>query len=326
MNLLIVGGAGYLGSHISLEALKKNLKVSIFDDLSTGSLGNISSKADFIQGSTLSKKNLKDLFSVNSFDAVVHLAASKSASESMEKPFLYSNNNIIGGLNLIEACVENKVKFFLFSSTAAVYGLPKYLPIDESHPLGPINYYGYSKLVIENNLKWISKIKNFKYASLRYFNAAGFDRANRVLNTEKNPQNLIPKVMEVALGIEDQIEVFGDDYETKDGTGIRDYVHVSDLASAHIKALNYLMKTKQDLIINLGTGNGHSVYDVISTAEKITGERIKILKKGRRAGDPDSVISSGVLAEKILKWIPKYSDLETILSSTWNIYKNFKLI
>ena len=198
MNLLIVGGAGYIGSHVSLEALEESYKVTIFDDLSTGRLSNISSEVDFIQGSTLSEKDLEETFTFKKYDAVIHLAASKSAGESMKNPFLYSNNNIIGGLNLIKACVVNKVKFFLFSSTAAVYGFPKYVPIDELHPLGPINYYGYTKLVIEDHLQWISKLKKFIFASLRYFNAAGFDKRGRVLNIEKNPQNLIPKVMEVA--------------------------------------------------------------------------------------------------------------------------------
>jgi len=321
MKVLITGGAGYIGSHVALEALQEGFDVTVFDDLSTGSTNNLHRKIDFVFGSTTSKKDLNNLFIRKSYDFVIHLAASKAVSESMKNPIQYSDNNIIGGLNLIRFCLEFKVKCFIFSSTAAVYGKPKQVPISELHSLNPLNYYGYTKLSIEKNLEWISKLTKLNYISLRYFNAAGYDIKNRIKGVEKNPQNLIPRVMEVALGLKDQIHVFGDDFETKDGTGVRDYIHVSDLAKAHIKAIYYLKKQKENLVVNLGTGEGHSVLDVIKATQKISQKRIEYVIEGRREGDAANVIASGRLAKEKLNWHPIESDLSTIISSTWDIYK-----
>ena len=190
MNVLIVGGAGYIGSHINLLLLEAGFNITVFDDLSTGAIENIDSRVKFLKGTTLSKTDLKNVFSSKRFDVVIHLAASKSAGESMRNPFKFAENNIVGGLNLIQKCIENGVKKFIFSSTAAVYGLPRYNPIDEQHILDPLNYYGFSKLVLENNLQWFSKLESFNYASLRYFNAAGYDNQNRIKIFEKKPTKL----------------------------------------------------------------------------------------------------------------------------------------
>ena len=320
MRILIAGGAGYIGSHIGLEAINQGYEVTVFDDLSTGFKKNIHPSANFFKGSTLLEKDLAQVMKNNSFDVVIHLAACKAAGESMKNPSKYAKNNIIGGINLIKACAENGIDKFIFSSSAAVYGIPEYNPIDESHPLSPINYYGYTKLLIENNLKWFSDLNKIRYASLRYFNAAGYDLEKRIYKKEENPQNLIPIVMETANAEREELFVFGDDYETKDGTGIRDYIHVSDLAEAHLSAIKYISEKNKDLIINLGTGEGQSVIDIIKMTHKISGKNIKYSFTDRRTGDPSTVIAGSNKAEKLINWNPQYSDLYTIIKSTWNIY------
>ena len=324
MRILITGGAGYIGSHIAVEALVKGYKVTVFDDLSTGSEKNIPKGVAFIQGSTLSKQDLSNLIEDQKYDAVIHLAASKAAGESMENPYKYAENNIFGGINLINTCVNHGIKNFIFSSTAAVYGNPRYLPIDENHISDPGNFYGYTKLVIENNLRWFSKLKNLKFISLRYFNAAGYDLNRKAISIEKNPQNLIPIVMETACSLREKVFVYGNDYSTKDGTGIRDYIHVSDLASAHLKAIHYLKDNNKNLILNLGTGEGHSVLDVIKRTEVISGNNIKYEFQKRRKGDPDSVVADAKKAFSFLNWEPKSSDLDTIIKSTWGMYSRLE--
>ena len=320
MKILVVGGAGYIGSHVTLEAINHGYEVTVFDDLSNGFKDNINASAAFFQGSTLSDTDLSRVMKNCHFDAVIHLAANKAAGESMDNPSEYAKNNIIGGINLIRACEEYGINKFIFSSSAAVYGSPKYNPIDELHPLAPSNFYGYTKLAIENNLQWFSRLKGLRYAALRYFNAAGYDINQRIIGKEINPQNLIPIVMEVASGTRKKLSVFGNDYSTKDGTGIRDYIHVSDLACGHIMALNYLIKHEKDLTVNLGTGDGHSVLDIISMARKVSNKKIEYEFTGRRDGDPGKVIAAGDNAKKLINWDPKYSELHTIISSTWNIY------
>ena len=320
MRILIVGGAGYIGSHIGLEAINQGYEVTIFDDLSTGFKNNIHPSANFFKGSTLLEKDLAQVMKKNRFDVVIHLAGCKAAGESMSNPSKYAKNNIIGGINLLKACAEHGINKFIFSSSAAVYGIPEYNPIDELHPLSPINYYGYTKLLIENNLKWFSDLNGIRYASLRYFNAAGYDLGKRIFKKEKNPQNLIPIVMETADEKRDKLFVFGDDYDTKDGTCIRDYIHVSDLAEGHLSAIKYISTKNKDLIINLGTGEGHSVLDVIKMTNEISGKNIKYNFTDRRAGDPSAVIAGSGRAKKLINWNPKYSDLYTIIKSTWNIY------
>tara|TARA_Y100001970_G_scaffold216567_1_gene265094 strand:+ start:779 stop:1747 length:969 start_codon:yes stop_codon:yes gene_type:complete len=320
MKILIVGGAGYIGSHIGLEAINQGYEVTVFDDLSSGFKKNIHPSANFFKGSTLLEKDLAQVMKNNSFDVVIHLAGYKGAGESMVNPTKYAKNNIIGGINTIKACAENGIDKFIFSSSAAVYGIPNYNPIDESHPLSPVNYYGYTKLLLENNLKWFSDLNRMKYASLRYFNAAGYDTGKRIFKKEESPQNLIPIVMETAIRERDKLYVFGNDYNTKDGTGIRDYIHVSDLAEGHISAIKYISEKNKNLIINLGTGEGHSVIDIINMTQKVSGKNIEYNFTDRRVGDPNIVIAGSGRAKKFINWNPKYSDLFTIINSTWNIY------
>ena len=320
MKILVTGGAGYIGSHIVLELCDSGFEVIVFDDLSLGFRENVDQRAELYIGSTLNREDLDDVLSKN-IDAVIHLAAWKAAGESMDNPFKYTQNNIIGTLNVLSSMTEYGVHKFILSSTAAVYGYPQYLPIDENHPLDPINYYGYTKLVIEQNLKWFSELKGLRYACLRYFNAAGYDLDGRVRNKEKNPQNLLPIVMEVAIGVRKQMEVFGDDYNTPDGTGIRDYIHVNDLALAHISALNYLVEKDENLSVNLANGVGYSVLDVIRMAEKVTQKNISYEIVGRRFGDPAELTAISMQAKKLLKWEAQYSDIETILSTMWKVYK-----
>ena len=321
MKIFVTGGAGYIGSHVVFELCDAGHEVTIFDDLSLGKEENIDKRANFILGSTLEKQQLTKALTDKDFDAVIHLAAWKAAGESMEKPEKYSENNIIGSMNLLNAIVDIGIKNFVFSSTAAVYGIPNYLPMDEEHPINPANYYGYTKVFVENNLKWYSQLKGLNYVALRYFNAAGYDVKGRITGKEKNPNNLLPIIMETACGIRDKVQVYGNDYDTNDGTGVRDYIHVSDLAVAHVLALKYLLENKKNLIVNLSTGKGYSVLEAINKAKEITGREIPYKIIGRRDGDPDTVVASFAKANRILNWKAKYSDLETILSTMWNIYQ-----
>ncbi len=320
MKILVTGGAGYIGSHVVLNLLEEGHQVTVLDDLSLGFESNIDTRSTFIKGSTLVDDDLTNAFSTEP-DAVIHLAAWKSAGESMLEPQKYSNNNIVGTLRLLNAMSKFDVKKIIFSSSAAVYGYPNYHPVDEAHATNPINYYGYTKLLVEENLKWFSKLRDISFVSLRYFNAAGYDSDNRIKETERNPQNLLPIVMEVASGETKTLKIFGNDYDTPDGTCIRDYIHVSDLASAHTKALHYLQKDVDDLIVNLGTGTGYSVLDVINEAECVTKKNIPYSFVSRRIGDSEKLIASSERAKEILHWDPIYSDLKTILETMWNMEK-----
>ena len=319
MKILVTGGAGYIGSHVVLSLCDNGEDVVVLDDLSSGSQNAIDDRAKFILGSTLNKKDTDT--ALDGVDAVIHLAAFKAAGESMLYPSKYSQNNIVGTINLINSMIDQDVNNFIFSSTAAVYGYPEYLPLDENHPLNPINYYGFTKLEIERILDWYNKLTGLKYATLRYFNAAGYDKENRINHLEKNPQNLIPIVMEVASGFREKLEVFGNDYDTKDGTGVRDYIHVTDLAKAHIKAIDYL-KDHDSLTMNLATGDSHSVLDVIEMAKRITNKEILYNFVDRREGDPDQLFSSSSIASKLLDWQPECSDLKSIIKDTWQVYAN----
>ena len=324
MKILVTGGAGYIGSHVVLDLLEADHDVIILDDLSLGVELNIHSDAQFIFASTLDNEALKVCFQ-DQVDAVIHLAAFKAAGESMTDPEKYSKNNISGTINLLNAMTDHGVHTFVFSSSAAVYGYPEYLPIDEDHPTDPINYYGFTKLVIESFLEWYGKLRGLKYVSLRYFNAAGYDPKGRILGLEQNPANLLPIVMEVASGERDKMEVFGDDYDTPDGTGVRDYIHVSDLASAHVKALDYL-QSGDSIMVNLATGEGYSVLDVIEKAREITGHPIPYEITARREGDPAKLIATSESAGELLDWEPKLSDLESLLKTTWRVYSAKKEI
>ncbi len=321
MKIFVTGGAGYIGSHVVFELCDAGHQVTIYDDMSLGREENIDKRAKFVLGSTLDKQQLTKAISSDKFDAVIHLAAWKAAGESMASPGKYAENNIIGSMNLLNEVSKIKIKNFVFSSTAAVYGFPSYLPMDEQHPINPVNYYGYTKVFVEDNLKWYSQLKGLNYVALRYFNAAGYDVEGRITGKEKNPNNLLPIIMETACGMRDRVQVYGNDYDTIDGTGVRDYIHVNDLAVAHVLSLKYLMENKKNLVVNLSSERGYSVLETINKAKEITGKKIPYQIIGRREGDPDTVIASFKKATKTLNWETKYSDLETILSTMWNIYK-----
>jgi UDP-glucose 4-epimerase len=318
MKILVTGGAGYIGSHVVLALCEGGYEVVVLDDLSSGNREAVDDRAEFIQGSTLNNDNVAT--ALNGVDAVIHLAAFKAAGESMIDPGKYSQNNISGTISLLNAMITYEVDKFIFSSTAAVYGYPKYLPLDENHPLEPINYYGFTKLEIERILKWYGELKGLKYATLRYFNAAGYDPQRRIQFLEKNPANLIPIVMEVASGRREKMEVFGNDYDTSDGTGVRDYIHVTDLATAHVKAIEYLNEN-ESIILNLATGESHSVLDVINKTKEISGKNIPYHIVDRRPGDPAELYAGTTLAFDQLDWKANHSGLKSLIETTWQVYK-----
>ncbi len=320
MKILVTGGAGYIGSHVVYELIDQGHDVTILDDMSLGLEENIDPRSIFVQGSTHSDSDLDSVLSVG-FDGIIHLAAWKAAGESMTDPAKYAHNNLIGTINLLNACDRHEIKRFVFSSTSSVYGNPEYIPIDENHPTEPISYYGETKLQVEKNLKWFSELKRIRFGVLRYFNAAGYDIKGRIKGRERNALNLIPIAMEVAAGIREKMQVFGDNYDTHDGTGVRDYIHVSDLAIAHMKALNYISENDKDLLVNLATGEGHSVLDVINKSKEVSGKDIPFDIVGRRAGDPATVVAVSNRANKVLDWSTKYSDLDTLIRTAWNVYK-----
>ncbi|MDB5104740.1 MAG: UDP-glucose 4-epimerase [Fibrobacteres bacterium] len=321
MKVLVVGGAGYIGSHVVKALLREGAEVTVFDNLSTGLRGNLRPGALFRHGDILDVRALEEACGEMKYDGVIHLAALKAAGESMTVPERYSVHNITGTLNLLNAVAKYGIKHFVFSSTAAVYGDPVYQPMDEKHPTVPVNYYGYTKLAIEGFLDWYGRLKGIKYAALRYFNAAGYDVDGEICGLEQNPANLVPVIMEVAMGWRKQIQVFGNDYDTPDGTGVRDYIHVSDLARAHTMALAKLMGGTDKLMVNLGTGSGISVMEMVKKTMEISGRPVKYEIVGRRAGDPPVVVASSGLAKSLLGWEARYSDVDTLLKTTWKAYQ-----
>ena len=318
MKILVTGGAGYIGSHVVLLLCDEGHDIIVLDNLSLGTKEAVDKRAVFIEGSILNKEEL--IKSLADVDAVIHLAAYKSAGESMQNPQKYSENNVLGSRNLLRAMVEENVKNIIFSSSAAVYGLPEYLPLDEKHPLKPINHYGYTKLQTEKTIDLYGKEEQIRYINLRYFNAAGYDALGRITSLEKNPANLIPSVMEVASGKRNKLLIYGNDFETIDGTGVRDYIHVSDLARAHLAALD-LISAQQSATLNLGSEKQYSVMEVIRSTEKITGKQIPYEIVGRREGDPDKIYASSEKAQNLLKWSAEASELDNIIETTWRIYK-----
>jgi len=320
MKVLVIGGAGYIGSHVVKQLMKKGHTVTVFDNLSSGLRQNLFTENDFIYGNILIPSDLDAAFG-RGFDAFVHLAAFKAAGESMIEPEKYSVNNITGTVNIINAAVKHNCKRMVFSSSAAVFGEPKYLPIDENHPKNPENYYGFTKLNIEHVMAWFDKLRGLKYASLRYFNAAGYDTEGFPCGLEQKPANLLPVIMETACGMRQRMKVFGSDYDTPDGTCIRDYVHVTDLADAHVRALDYISEKNESIVANLGSETGVSVKEMLEAARKITKKEIPADFVERRAGDPAKLVATSAYAREKLGWVPKYSDVNTLIESTWNAYQ-----
>lgn len=319
MRILVIGGAGYIGSHVVREFLDAGHSVTVFDNLSSGRTENLFPEAAFVRGDILDYQGLLAAMR-GGFDALVHLAAFKAAGESMLKPEKYALNNLNGTVNIINAALEAGVMKVVFSSSAATYGEPRYLPIDERHPTEPENFYGYTKLEIERVLGWYDRLRGLRFAALRYFNAAGYDPAGRISGLERNPANLIPVIMEVAAGMRKELEVFGQDYPTKDGTGVRDYVHVSDLARGHVQALDYLVREDRSLVVNLGSEEGLSVLEILEAARRITGRPVPARMSPRRPGDPAKLVASSSLAKELLGWEARVSGLEDLVSTTWKAY------
>lgn len=316
--ILVLGGAGYIGSHVQKALLEEGYGVVIYDDLSSGTLENVLDGSEFVQASILDKETLERTMGQD-ITAVVHLAARKAVGASMEVPEEYAENNISGSLNILQAMVKKDVKHIVFSSSAAVYGMPRYIPIDEEHPIAPINYYGYTKRAIEENMEWFAKLGKLSFASLRYFNAVGYAADKSITGRERNPQNLMPIIMEAATGKRKRFSIFGNDYDTRDGTCIRDYVHVSDLARAHIAALKRLLDGNPSFTVNLGTGNGTSVKEIVDATEKVIGKKLNYDYAARRPGDPAILTAKADKARELLGWEPQYTDIEEIIRTVWNL-------
>ena len=317
MKILVVGGAGYIGSVCSELLLDEGHSVTIFDNLSEGHRRALDPRAEFIEGDLVDRQSIGKTLAKQRPDAVMHFAANALVGESMQNPSKYFRNNIANGLNLLDAIVAAGVRKIIFSSTCAIFGPPERLPIDETTPPRPINPYGESKLAFEKILRWYGEIHGLKFVSLRYFNAAGasakFGEDHRV------ETHLIPNVLKVALGEKPNVEIFGTDYETPDGTCVRDYIHILDLARAHILALN---SVKSDFY-NLGTGGGASVREVIDSCRKVTGRKIDIVEKPRRPGDPPRLIASSEKIKRELGWKPQFQSLDAIIESAWKWHQKF---
>lgn len=322
MRILVLGGAGYIGSHTVYELVDAGYEVIVIDNLLTGFKEAVHPQAKFYEGDIRDKIFLDNILSKDKIDGVIHFAASSQVGESMKNPLKYYNNNLCGTEVLLESMVEHGIDKIVFSSTAATYGEPESIPILETARTLPTNCYGETKLSMEKMFKWISKAHNLRYVSLRYFNACGAHPNGKIGEAHNPETHLIPLVLQVPNGKREYISVFGNDYDTKDGTCVRDYIHVNDLAQAHILAMEYLSKGGESNIFNLGNGVGFTVKEVIETARKVTNHTIPIREEERRAGDPSVLIASSEKARKVLGWKPQYADLETIISTAWKWHVN----
>lgn len=319
-NILVVGGAGYIGSHACKELHNKGYNPIVFDNLIYGHK-EFAKWGEFVLGDLNNPEQLRLTFQKYKIEAVMHFAAFAYVGESVEHPMKYYTNNVAATLNLLNVMIEANVKHFIFSSTCATYGDPQYLPIDEKHPQNPINPYGTSKLMVESILKDYAAAYDFHFVSLRYFNAAGCDMDAEVGELHNPETHLIPLILDAAIGNRENIKVFGTDYETKDGSAVRDYIHVTDLANAHILALEYLFEKKESNIFNLGNGKGFSVKEVIECAKKVTNQNFTVVYTDRRSGDPPSLVGSSEKIISKLNWKPKYPNLEDIIATAWNWHK-----
>ena len=322
MAILVLGGAGYIGSHTALELVKAGNEVVIADNLVTGYRKAIPEGAKFYKGDLRDSDFLDNLFHQEKIDAVIHFAAYSLVGESVTNPLKYYDNNLYGTKVLLEAMVKNNVGKIVFSSTAATYGEPENIPILETDRTCPTNPYGETKLAMEKMFKWTAEAHGLRYVSLRYFNACGADESGTIGEAHNPESHLIPLILQVPNGKRETISIYGTDYDTPDGTCIRDYIHVTDLAQAHILAVQYLNNGGESDIFNLGNGVGYSVREVIETARKVTGHPIPATETSRRAGDPARLVASSEKAKKILGWKPVHDSLEEIIASAWNWHKN----
>ncbi len=324
MKVLVTGGAGYIGSHVVKALGEKGYEVLVFDNLSTGHKEAVL-YGKLVKGDLSEKDFLKKVIEDFKPDAVMHFAAFIEVAESVKKPLKYYRNNTANTLNLLESMIETGVKNFIFSSTAAVYGNPERVPVNEDAPIKPINPYGQSKAYVEGILKDLDKAeKDFKYVSLRYFNVAGADPEGKLGQKYQNATHLITRALKTAKGEYEKLYIFGTDYPTSDGTCIRDFIHVSDLAEAHILALEYLLSGGESEIFNCGYGHGYSVKEVVSIAKKVTGIDFPVEETGRREGDPAVLVADSKKLKRKLNWKPKYDNLEFIIKTAWDWEQNPK--
>jgi UDP-glucose 4-epimerase len=317
MKILVVGGAGYIGSICAEVLLNEDHDVGIFDNLVEGHRAAVDRRATFFDGDLVDRSGIKKALAEYRPEAVMHFAASALVGESMQNPSKYFRNNVASGLNLLDGMIELGIPHLIFSSTCAIFGPPERVPIDESLPTRPMNPYGESKLMFENVLRWYNQVHGLKFVSLRYFNAAG--ASPQFGEDHRLETHLIPNVLKVALGQRPQVEIYGTDYDTPDGTCIRDYIHILDLARAHILALN----ASQSAFYNLGTGGGSSVRQVIEAGRKITGRDIPVVEKPRRPGDPPRLIASSQKIKQELGWKPQFQSLDAIIESAWKWHQQF---
>lgn len=317
MTILVLGGAGYIGSHTVYELIDRGEDVVIIDNLETGHIEAVHEKARFYKGDIRDRAFLDRVFAKEKIDAVIHFAANSLVGESMVDPLKYYDNNLCGTKVLLEAMVAHGIDKIVFSSTAATYGEPERVPILELDKTEPTNTYGETKLSMEKMFKWTSKAHNLRYVSLRYFNACGAHESGKIGEAHNPESHLIPLILQVPNGQRESIAIFGEDYDTKDGTCVRDYIHVTDLAQAHILAVKYLVEGGESNIFNLGNGVGFTVKEVIDSARKVTGHEIKAVVSPRRAGDPAQLIASSDKARTVLGWKPEHADLGEIIESAW---------
>lgn len=318
MSILVLGGAGYIGSHAVYQLIEQNFKVVVVDNLQTGHQQAVHQQATFYKGDIRDREFLKEVFSKEEILGVLHFAANSLVGESMEKPLKYFDNNVYGTQVLLDVMVEFGVKNIVFSSTAATYGEQMVMPITEEMPTIPTNAYGETKLTMEKLMKWCNSAYGVKYVSLRYFNVAGARSTGEIGEDHSPETHLIPVVLQVALGQREFISIFGEDYPTEDGTCIRDYIHVQDLIDAHILALRYLQNGGDSSIFNLGSSKGFSVKEIIEAARKVTGHPIPGKVMERRAGDPSELIASSEKAKQVLGWSPKRTSIHQIIQDAWN--------
>lgn len=322
MSVLVLGGAGYIGSHTVYELIDQGEDVVIVDNLETGFKEAVHPKARFYQGDIRNREFIDSVFDKEKIDAVIHFAANSLVGESMLNPLKYYDNNLCGTKVLLESMIAHDVKKIVFSSTAATYGEPDRVPILETDRTEPTNTYGETKLSMEKMIKWVDKAHGLKFVSLRYFNACGAHKSGKIGEAHNPESHLIPLILQVPNGKREAINIYGDDYDTKDCTCIRDYIHVTDLASAHILAVKYLMAGNESNIFNLGNGVGFTVNEVIEAARKVTGAPIPAVVSPRRAGDPAQLIASSEKAKSLLGWKPQFEDIEEIIASAWKWHKD----
>ncbi len=315
MNILVTGGAGYIGSHVVLELLQAGHEVVVIDDLSTGQRELVDDDARLVIGDIGDFELISSLLEDGEVDAVIHFAGSIVVPESVAHPLKYYFNNTAKTRTLLEACVGADIRYFVFSSTAAVYGEPKAIPVAESAPTTPVNPYGRSKLMIEQMLRDVAFAHDFHFAALRYFNVAGADPLGRTGQSTPNATHLIKVATQAALGVRSELAIFGTDYPTPDGTCIRDFIHVSDLADVHVRALNYLVDGGQSRALNCGYGRGFSVRQVADAVRRVSGQDFPVSDAPRRAGDPPEIVADPTRLERLFEWTPKHADLDEIVST-----------